>query len=113
MGKYINWEILVCILVVGFLACVSVALFNSCGYFSNEETRIVVIIDKWTDYNNNFYIVDNNDNVYRLLTLGIIEHKSSTSYRYKQIIIGNKYKLTVKTPYLVGDVLSFSEEEVV
>ena len=113
MEKYPIWEILVCILAAGLVVCVIGGLLNSCGYFSKEETRIVVITDKWTDYNNNFYMVDNNDNVYKLLALGKIEYKSSTSYRYKQIILGNKYKLTVKTPYLVVDVLSFSEEEVV
>ena len=113
MEKYANWEILVCIFAVGLVACVIGGLLNSCGYFSNEETRIIIITDKWTDHSNNFYMVDNNDNVYKLLALGKIDYKTSTSYRYKHIIIGNEYKLKVKTPYLAVDVLSFSEEEVV
>ena len=103
----------VLIFAVGVVVCVPISILNSCGYFSNEETRIVIITDKWTDHNNGFYIVDNNDNVYKLLALGKIEYKSSTSYRYKQIIIGNKYKLIVKTPYLIENELSFSEEKVV
>lgn len=101
------------IFVVGVGVCVPISILNSCGCFSNEETRIVIITDKWTDHSNNFYIVDNNDNVYKLLVLERSGYKNYTSYRYKQIIIGNKYKLIVKTPYLVENVLSFSEEEVV
>ena len=100
------------ILVILFL-CVFPGYFtfsvaDSIGCLSKEETRIVTITDKWTDYNN-FYIIDSNDNIYMLFSL---KEEIRIPYRYKQIVAGDKYELIVKTPYLSESTLLLSEERI-
>ena len=104
-------EIIISILFLGcFVGAVVFVVFNTCGLLSSEEIIIITITDKWTDYDGNFFILDSNYNIYKIFSL---KEEHSISYRYKQIIIGDEYKLTVKTLRLSKTVLLLNEKKII
>ena len=108
IGGTIGGTLLVILLICSFFGYIMFSVIDSYGCLSKEETKIVTITDKWTDYNNNFYIIDSNDNIYKLFSW---REESRIPYRYKQIVVDDKYKLTVKTPHLFKDTTLLLNEE--